>query len=76
MAAIDRQIEDAHKRLRQKADDTLRSISDNYRNALLEKIGEEKKLEKQAADLGNSKQAAIHRVRADVYKSALDAIRR
>jgi len=43
---------DAHKKLRQKADDTLRSISDNYRNALLKKIGEEKKLEKQAIDLG------------------------
>ena len=43
---------DAHKKLRQKVDDTLRSISDNYRNALLEKIGEEKKLEKQAIDLG------------------------
>jgi hypothetical protein len=76
MAAIDRQIEDAHKKLRQKADDALRSISDNYRNALLEKIAEEKKLEKQAADLGNSKQAAIHQVRADVYKSAHDAIKR
>jgi hypothetical protein len=76
MAAIEQQIEDAHKKLRQKADDTLKNISDNYRNALLEKIGEEAKLEKQAAELGNSKQAEIHKIRADIYKSALDAIKR
>ena len=76
MAVIERQIEDAHKKLRQKADDTLKSISDNYRNALLEKIGEEMKLEKLAIELGNTTQANIHRIRADVYKSALEAIKR
>jgi hypothetical protein len=76
MAAINRQIDEAHKMLRQKADDTLNSISENYQSALMEKIGEELELSKQARSVGNSRQADVHELRADIYRSALDAVKR
>lgn len=76
MAAIDRQIDEAHKKLRQKADDTLKSISENYQSALMEKIGEELELSRQAQKGINSRQADVHELRADIYRSALDAVKR
>jgi wobble nucleotide-excising tRNase len=75
MADIQQRIDKAHQELRKRADDTLKNISDNYQTALLAKIGEELKLARQAIDDGDSRKAEMHRVRADVYKSALDALK-
>ena len=76
MDVIQQMIEDAHKRILQQADDTLKNISDNYQNKLLAKIAEELKLAKEALEHEDDRNAEQHRIRAEVYKSALDAIRR
>lgn len=76
MDIIQQKIEDAHKRIQQQADNTLRNISDNYQNKLLEKIAEELTLAKEALQRGDDRKSEQHRIRAEVYKSALDAIRR
>lgn len=76
MDIIQQQIDEAHKRLQQHAKNTLKNISDNYQNKLLEKVAEELKLAREALQLGDERKAEQHRIRADVYKSALDAIRR
>jgi hypothetical protein len=76
MDIIQQKIDEAHKRLQQQADNTLKNISDNYQNKLLEKIAEELKLAKEALAQGDDRKAEQHKIRAEVYKSALDAIRR
>ena len=76
MDIIQQKIDEAHRRLQQQADDTLKNISDNYQNKLLEKISEELTLAKDALQRGDDRNAEQHRIRAEVYKSALDAIRR
>lgn len=76
MDIIQQKIDEAHKRLQQQADDTLRNISDNYQNKLLEKIAEELKLAKEALQQGDDREVEQHRIRAEVYKSALDAVKR
>ena len=74
MRDIQRQIDDADTQLQQKANDTLKSNSENYRNRLLEKMAEELRLAKEALEHGDDRTAQQHKIRADVYKSALDAI--
>jgi hypothetical protein len=75
MDAIQQDIETAHKRINEKARDTLKSISDNYQSKLLEKIAEETSLAKEALEHGDDRNSEQHRIRAEVYKSALDAIK-
>jgi hypothetical protein len=76
MDIIQEKIEAAHQRIKEKADNTLKNISDNYQNQLLEKVAEELKLAKEALAQGNDRKAEQHKIRAEVYKSTLDAIRR
>lgn len=76
MDIIQQMIDNAHQRILEQADNTLKNISDNYQNKLLEKIAEELKLAKEALEHEDDRNAEQHRIRAEVYKSALDAIRR
>jgi ElaB/YqjD/DUF883 family membrane-anchored ribosome-binding protein len=76
MAEIQQKIEEAHEMLRKKADETLKNISDNYQNKLLEKIAEELELARESLEKGDDRKSEQHRIRAEVYKSALDAMRR
>jgi len=62
--------------MHQKAEDTLNNTFDNYQNRLLAKIAEELKLAKEALEHGDDRKANEHGIRAEVYKSALDAFRR
>lgn len=75
MDIIQQEIEAAHKRIREKADNTLKSITDSYQNQLLVKIAEERNLAEEALQNGDAREAEQHRIRAEVYKSALDAIK-
>jgi hypothetical protein len=75
MDIIQQEIDAAHKRIKEKADNALKSISENYQNQLLEKVIEEIKFAKEALQRGDDREAELHRIRAEVYKSALDAIR-
>ena len=76
MADIQEKIDYAYARLQQHADDTLRTISEDYQNRLLAKIAEELELAKASTEHGNDREAGQHAIRAEVYKSALDAMRR
>ena len=75
MNEIEQEIEAAHKRIKENADKTLKNISDNYQNKLLEKVAEELRLAKDASWYGNDREAEEHRIRAEVYKSAVNAIK-
>jgi len=75
MKDIQQQIDNAHKLLREKADSTLKGISENYQNQLLARIADEIRLLKDALQVGDDRTAEQHRIRADVYKSALDAVK-
>ena len=76
MDIIQQEIEAAHQQIKEKASSTLKIISDNYQNKLLEKVAEELKLAKEALARGDDRIVEQHKIRAEVYKSALDAIRR
>lgn len=76
MAEIQEKIDYAYARLQQHADDTLKTISENYQNRLLAKIAEELELAKASTERGNDWEAGQHTIRGEVYKSALDAMRR
>jgi hypothetical protein len=74
MDVIQKEIEVAHQKIKEKTVNTLRNISEDYQNKLLEKIAEEK-LAKEALRYGDDRAVEQHRVRTGAYKSALDAIK-
>jgi hypothetical protein len=72
---IQKQIDEADNLLKQKATNTLKSNFANYQNELVAYIASELKLAKEALQVGDDRRANVHRVRAEVFKSALDAVK-
>jgi hypothetical protein len=75
MAEIQRQIDYAGEMMRKKADETLRHITDNYQKNLMERIAEELEMHEQYMQTGDTIKAKHHRIRAEVYRSTLNAVR-
>jgi hypothetical protein len=66
------QINTADREMKQKAENVLKVISDNYRKLLSERLANELGLIDEAESTGNWAAAQHHRVLAEVYKSMLN----
>ena len=58
--------------MKQKAEDTLKAIADNYRRLISERLAHELGMIDEAETTGNSAAAWHHRALAEVYGSMLD----
>jgi hypothetical protein len=76
MQDIQKRIDDADRELKEKAKNALKKISDNYQKTLTEKILEELELARQDFLQGNINGADQHKLRAEIYKSALDSAKK
>jgi hypothetical protein len=75
MQDIQKRIDDADRELKERARTALKKIADNYQRTLAEKIAEENALAEQDLIKGNIDGAKQHRLRAEIYQSALDSVK-
>lgn len=71
MRDIEEHIEIADRDMKQRADDTLRNIENNYRRLVSERMEHELDMVDKAHATGNGAVAEHHRVLAQVYGSML-----
>ncbi|HXV47136.1 MAG TPA: hypothetical protein VD736_10745 [Nitrososphaera sp.] len=69
---MEEQINTADREMKQKAENVLKVISDNYRKLLSERLANELGLIDEAESTGNWAAAQHHSVLAEVYKSMLN----
>lgn len=68
---VEDQIDSADREMKQKAENTLKVISDNYYRLISERLANELGMIDEAEATGNSAAAQHHRVLAEVYRSML-----
>jgi hypothetical protein len=69
LADIQRQIEEADKMNKQRADDTLKAIAESYRQKVSERVAIELSLAEQCLKTGDDAGIRHHAALADIYKS-------
>jgi hypothetical protein len=69
MRDIGRQIDSADREMKERADNTLKAIADNYQKLILERLAHELDMIDQAKATGNTAAMDHHRALAEVYKS-------
>jgi hypothetical protein len=69
---IQKQIDERDKINKQKAQDTLKAIADNYRQKLSDRIALEITLMNECKKLGDDAGAKHHEMLAEIYKSIAD----
>lgn len=72
LAEVQKQIDHSDKLNKQKAQDTLKAISDNYRQKLSERIALEITQANECKRVGDNAGARHHEILLEVYKSILD----
>jgi hypothetical protein len=70
---VEEQIDSADRQMKQKAQNTLKVIADNYRRLLSERLANELGMIDEAEATGNWTAAQHHRVLAEVYRSMFDS---
>ena len=71
MRNIQKQIDDADRSSREKAEGIIKAMTDNYNKALMQCIMYELQMAKSEAKTGNTQAAEQHKLRAEIYKSVL-----
>jgi TRAP-type C4-dicarboxylate transport system substrate-binding protein len=72
MAEIQKSIEEADKKVKQRAESTLQNAYESYKKALFEKIERELKAAESRRSMGNEAAARQHEVMAGIYRSILE----
>lgn len=72
MAEIQKSIEEADKKVKQRAESTLQNAYESYKKALFEKIERELKAAGSSRSMGNEAAARQHEVMAGIYRSILE----
>jgi vacuolar-type H+-ATPase subunit D/Vma8 len=72
MAEIQKSIEEADKKVKQRAESTLQNAYESYKNALFEKIERELKAAESSRSVCNEAAARQHEVMAGIYRSILE----
>jgi hypothetical protein len=75
MQDIQKQIDDADRSSREKAESIIKTMTDNYNNALMQRITYELQMAKSEAKSGNMQAAGQHKLRAEIYRSVLGITR-
>lgn len=71
MKDIQKQIDDADRSSREKAESIIKAMTDNYNNALSQRIVYELQMAESEAKSGNMQAAEGHKLRAEIYQSVL-----
>jgi hypothetical protein len=71
MQDIQKRIDDADRSSKQKAENILRTMTDNYNSSISERIAYELKMAQSETRAGNLSQAERHKIRAEIYQSVL-----
>jgi hypothetical protein len=71
MQDIQKRIDDADRSSKQKAENILRTMTDNYNSSISERIAYELKMAQSETRGGNLSQAERHKIRAEIYQSVL-----
>jgi hypothetical protein len=69
---IGSQIDSADREMKEKAENTLKAIADNYQKLILERLAHELDMIDQARATGDSAAIDHHRALAEIYKSMAD----
>ena len=75
MQSIQKQIDDADRSSKEKAASIIKTMTDNYNKAILQRITHELQMAKSEAKSGNLQAAERHRLRAEIYRSVLGITR-
>ncbi|HYD90005.1 MAG TPA: hypothetical protein VEA37_00780 [Flavobacterium sp.] len=71
MEEIQRQIDDADKTSKEKAQNIINSMTQQYNNSIQERMAYELQLAMSEARAGNLSEAERHKIRAKIYQSVL-----
>lgn len=69
---VEERIDSADREMKQRAENTLKVIAENYRRLLSDRLSNELGMIDKAEATGNAPAAQHHRVLAEVYRSMLD----
>ena len=72
MSEIQKSIDEADKKVKQRAESTLQNAYESYKKALFEKIERELKTAESHRAVGNEAAAKQHEVMAGIYRSILE----
>lgn len=72
MKNIQKQIEEADKNSREKAERIIKTMTDNYNALIAQRITYELEMAEKETKAGNLSEAERHRLTADIYKSVLN----
>lgn len=70
---IQKQIDDADKSSKEKAENIIKSMTDSYNKAIQERIAYELEMAMSEGRTGNLSEAQRHRIMAEIYVSVLGA---
>lgn len=71
MQQIQKQIDDADRSSKEKAESIIKTMTDNYNDAVSQRIMYELQMAKSEAKSGNMQAAEHHKLRAEIYQSVL-----
>jgi hypothetical protein len=74
MNDIRKNIDDADKIAKEKAENILKNVSDDYRDRVIAAIANAKDLEAKARKAGNIAEADRYKLAAEIYQSLLDSL--
>lgn len=76
MRNIQKQIEDADKDSKQKAEHIIKTMIDNYNNLIAQRIAYELEMVEKETKAGNLAKAERHKLTADIYASVLNVTKK
>ena len=71
--ATRRRIDSADREMKQRAENTLKAIADNYRRLISDRLVHELGMVDEARATGNAAAVNHHRALAEIYRSMLDS---
>jgi polyhydroxyalkanoate synthesis regulator phasin len=71
---VQKQIDEAGKSSKEKAENIIKTMIDSYNNAVAERVAHELLMAKSEADAGNLQASERHKLMAEIYESILEAI--
>ena len=74
MSDIRKNIDDADKTAKEKAENILKTVSDNYRDRVIAAIANAKDMEAKARKAGNLAEADRYKLATEIYQSLLDSL--
>lgn len=74
MAEIQKNIDEADKSTKERAENILKNVSDNYRDRVIADIANAKDMEAKSRKAGNLAKADRYKLAVEIYQSLLDSL--